>query len=92
MLLRKQTQREIAIVCVRSGIRLMHAKGGGLAAFGARAQSVLGDASHRIDHRIAQLQQFFLLLAGKRVQLAIAVVAAEQSRAPARCHLDTRRF
>ena len=64
LFLRQKAERKIAIVGVAPGIRLVHAEGGSLAPFGARAQRVLRDARHRIHHRVAQLQQAYLSAPG----------------------------
>src|SRR5260370_40689551 len=72
LFLREQTQCEIAIVGVRSGVGLMHAKSRSLAAFGARAKSVLGNACHGIHHGVAKLKQLLLLLARDRIEPLLA--------------------
>jgi hypothetical protein len=52
----------------------MHAKSRGLAPFCTRAKSVLGNAGHGIDHGIAKLKEFFLLLAREWVKPAFALM------------------
>src|SRR5438094_6801666 len=80
LLLRKQTQRKIAIVRVGPGIGLVHAKGRSFAAFRAGAKSALGYARHRIHHGVAKLEQFFFLLANKWIELPFTMIQAEQHR------------
>src|SRR5205807_9943327 len=77
LFLRKQTEREIAIVSVRSGVSLVHPEGGGFASFRARTQGVLSDASHGIDHGIAQLQQLLLLRLGEGIKPSRFVIVPE---------------
>src|SRR5207247_2284513 len=50
------------------------------AAFRARAKSALGHTCHRIHHGVAKLEQFFFLLADKRIEPLFAMVQAEQHR------------
>src|SRR5216117_875110 len=80
LLLRKQTQRKIAVVRVRSGIGLVHAKRRSLAAFSAGAQSSLGYTGHRIHHRIAKLEELLFLLAHEWVQPLFAMIQTQQNR------------
>ena len=72
LFLRKKAERKIAIVSIAARIGLVHAESGSFAAFRAGAQSVLRDAGHGIDHRVAQLQKFFFLAAGERIELFAA--------------------
>src|SRR5438477_12706895 len=74
LLLREQTQGEVAIVSIRSGVGLMHSKSRSLAAFGARAKSVLGNVGHGIDCVVAKLKQLLLLLARDRMLPLFMVV------------------
>src|SRR4029450_5898695 len=74
LFLRKQTQCKIAIVSIRSSVGLMHAKSRGFAAFSARAESVLGNAGHGIDHGVAKLKKILLLLSRERVKPASALM------------------
>src|SRR4030095_7939578 len=78
LFLGKQTQREIAVVGIRSGIGLMHPKSRSFAAFSARAEGVLGNAGHGIDHGIAKLKEIFLLLTRERVESALPVIVSHQ--------------
>src|SRR5262249_12261001 len=78
LFLRKQAERKIAIVGVGTGVGLMHAECGGFAAFSARSERVLRDSSHRIDHRVAELEKLVLLLADKRRELALVIIAGKQ--------------
>src|SRR5947208_312340 len=74
LFLGEQTQREVAIVCARSGIGLMHSESRSFAAFSTRAKSVLGNAGHGIDHGIAKLKKLFFLFARKRVESPLAII------------------
>src|SRR5690242_7783646 len=56
----------------------MHPKRGGLAALGSRTESVLGYASHRIDHGVPKLKEFFFLLSHKGIKPPFAVVHAQK--------------
>src|SRR5437762_4939853 len=78
LFLREQTQGEVAIVRIRSGVGLMHAKSRSLAAFGARPKSVLGNAGHGIHHGVAKLKQLLLLLARERIKPLLTMVPAKQ--------------
>jgi hypothetical protein len=55
----------------------MHSKSRSLAAFSARAKSVLGNTGHGIDHGVAELKQLLLLLAGERVEPPLAMISAK---------------
>src|SRR5438034_7531940 len=57
----------------------MHSKGGSFAAFRARAKSILGYASHGIDHGVPKLKEFFLLLARKRIEFFSTIVQAQEN-------------
>src|SRR5436305_8729448 len=58
----------------------MHSKSRRLAAFGARAQSILGDAGHGIDHGVPEMKELFLLLADKWIESPFAMVQTQQDR------------
>ena len=77
LFLREQAEREIAIVGVAAGVGLVHAEGGGFAAFRAGAEIVLRHAGHGIDHGVAQMQQLFALAVGKRIELSLLVIVPE---------------
>src|SRR5713226_8675374 len=70
----------------------MHSKRGGFAAFGARTKRVLRHTGHGIDHGIAQVQELFLLLARKRTQLPLSMIASEQRLSRVRAGANARRF
>src|SRR4029450_1530732 len=78
LFLGKQTQREIAVVGIRSGMARMHSKSRSFAAFSPRAERVLGNAGHGIDHGIAKLKEFLLLLARERVEPALPVIVSHK--------------
>jgi hypothetical protein len=52
----------------------MHSKSRSLAAFGPRPQSVLGNASHGIDHGVSKLKEFVFLLAYKGIESFLAMI------------------
>src|SRR5205085_3077159 len=56
---------------------------GGFAAFGPRTERVLRDSGHGIDHRVAELEELFLLLAHEGRELALGMIIAEQRLARA---------
>src|SRR5262249_42661766 len=80
VLLRKQTHRKITIVSLRSRVGLVHTESLSCSALRAGAKRALGDAGHRIHHGVAKLEQFFFLLANKRIELPFTMVQAEQHR------------
>src|SRR5438067_3518903 len=79
LFLRKQAEREIAIVSVAAGICLVHAERGSFATLGARAEIVLRHAGHGIHHRVAQLEELVLLSAHERVELAFLVILGREN-------------
>src|SRR5207249_5500495 len=92
LLLRKQAEREIAIVGIGAGVSLVHSKRRSFAAFSARTERVLRHAGHGIDHGIAQLQELLLLLARERAQFTFAMIASEQRLSRARAGANARRL
>src|SRR5438477_10379933 len=78
LFLREQTQGEVAIVSIRSRVGLMHAKSRSLAAFGARPESVLGNAGHGIHDGVATLTQLRLLFARERIKPLLTLVPGKQ--------------
>src|SRR5438445_7209052 len=58
----------------------MHPKSRRLAAFGPRAQSILGDAGHGIDHGVAEMKELFLLLTDKWIESPFAMVQTQEDR------------
>src|SRR5436309_15536192 len=58
----------------------MHPKSRRLTAFGPRAQSILGDASHGIDHGVPEMKELFLLLTDKWIESPFAMVQTQEDR------------
>ena len=93
LFLGKKAERKIAIVGIASGVGLVHPKGGRFASLRAGAEIVFRDSSHRIDHRVAQLEQLLFLGAGERIEpFRFVVLARTKSVRRSRCVASLERF